>query len=331
MARATIPGVFPFSIPVKGGQPIQGMRLVGKKAGKTLVVTAGVHGDEYVGIQAVRELLRQLSPGELSGQVIFVPVVNAGGFFAGTYRVPEDGENLNRCFPGAKGETYTWNMASALEAALYPQADFLLDLHGGGIYETMEPLAFFPVDAGERVKSVARQAGNALSLTFLVQSFARDGLYSWAAQQGIPGLLVERGSGGTWTRDQVEACKENVLQLLDFLEIRPYGHRREAPREVEDAHYETAQTSGYWYPQKQPGDTFSQGELLGRVESGAGETLQATTAPFDGVVLYQTHILGVSKGMPLLAYGKLRAEGGFPARKQKGCYDREQKLQDADY
>ena len=56
-----------------------------------------------MGIQAVRELLAQLAPGELSGQVIFVPVVNAGGFFAGTYRVPEDGENLNRCFPGVKG------------------------------------------------------------------------------------------------------------------------------------------------------------------------------------------------------------------------------------
>lgn len=82
--------------------------------------------------------------------------------------------------------------------------------------------------------------------------------------------------------------------------------------------------SGYWYPEKQLGDTFSQGELLGRVE----RTLQAITAPFDGVVLYQTHILGVSQGMPLLAYGKLRAEGGFPARKQKGCYDRER--QDAD-
>ena len=58
---------------------------------------------------------------------------------------------------------------------------------------------------------------------------------------------------------------------------------------------------------KQPGDRFPQGELLGRVE----RTLQAITAPFDGVVLYQTHILGVSQGMPLLAYGKLRAEGGL--------------------
>ena len=195
MNKIQTPGRHPLSIPVKGGQPIEGVRLVGNQPGKTLVVTAGVHGDEYVGIQAVRELLAQLSPGELSGQVIFVPVVNAGGFFAGTYRVPEDGENLNRCFPGAKGETYTWNMASALEEALYPQADFLLDLHGGGIYETMEPLAFFPVDAGETVERISRQAGKALSLTFLVQSFAKDGLYSWAAQQGIPGLLVERGGG----------------------------------------------------------------------------------------------------------------------------------------
>ena len=62
----------------------------------------------------------------------------------------------------------------------------------------------------------------------------------------------------------------------------------------------------------------SRGELLGRVESGEGETLQAITAPFDGVVLYQTHILGVSQGMPLLAYGKLREEGGLSRQETEG-------------
>ena len=55
---------------------------------------------------------------------------------------------------------------------------------------------------------------------------------------------------------------------------------------MEDAHYETVQASGYWYPEKQPGDPFFQGELLGRVESGAGETLQAITALFDGANPY---------------------------------------------
>ena len=87
---------------------------------------------------------------------------------------------------------------------------------------------------------------------------------------------------------------------------------------MEDAHYETVQASGYWYPEKQPGDTFAQGELLGRVESGEGETLQAITAPFDGVVLYQTHILGVSHGMPLLAYGKLREEEWLSRQETEG-------------
>lgn len=77
-AVITIPGLYPFSIPVEGGNPIQGVRAVGNSAGKTLVVTAGVHGDEYVGIQAVRELLSLISPQELAGQVLFVPVVNAG-------------------------------------------------------------------------------------------------------------------------------------------------------------------------------------------------------------------------------------------------------------
>ncbi len=59
----------------------------------------------------------------------------------------------------------------------------------------------------------------------------------------------------------------------------------------------------------------------GRTSGPCGKDPAGHHRPFDGVVLYQTHILGVSQGMPLLAYGKLREEVGFPARKRKGCYD----------
>ena len=95
-------GKYPYLIQVEGGDPIEAVLIVGKAEGKTLVVTAGVHGDEYVGIQAVRELLEELQPEKLNGRVIFVPVVNREGFYNGTYLVPEDGENLNRCFPGSQ-------------------------------------------------------------------------------------------------------------------------------------------------------------------------------------------------------------------------------------
>lgn len=179
-------GQYPFEIPVGGGAGIPAVCVVGGRPGKTLVVTAGVHGDEYVAAEAVRTLLRVLRPESLTGQVIFVPVVNRGGFYAGTYLVPEDGENLNRCFPGDPAGSMTRRIAHALEQALYPQADFLLDLHSGSPYETMEPLVFFPVGAGEAVENAVRPAAQGLSLTYMVQSYARDGLYSWALRPAFP-------------------------------------------------------------------------------------------------------------------------------------------------
>ena len=42
-----------FSIEISGEFFCQGMEMTGKNPGKTLVVTAGVHGREYVGIQTL--------------------------------------------------------------------------------------------------------------------------------------------------------------------------------------------------------------------------------------------------------------------------------------
>ena len=130
---------------------------------KTLVVTAGVHGCEYVGIQAVQEILQELRPQELFGRVLLVPLVNAAGFYAGTDLVPADRNNLNRCFPGSAQGGVTQRMAYALEQVLYKEADFLLDLHGGGSGESMTPLVFFPVGAGKKIRKRGRRAASCLS------------------------------------------------------------------------------------------------------------------------------------------------------------------------
>ena len=297
-----------FQIKIEEGQPIDAIRIVGNTEGKRLVVTAGVHGDEYVGIQAIREILEELKPQKLAGQVIFVPVVNRDGFYEGTYLVPEDGENLNRCFPGSQKKSLAWRMAYALEQTLYPNADFLLDLHSGSSYESMEPLAFFPVDAGEMIESFTRSAVQKLSLSYMVQSYAKDGLYSWAAQCGIPAILIERGGKGTWSSEEVAACKENIYQIMNFLGIYPYSKQEKTPVEIQEAHYETAGTCGYWYCNKTPGASFTKDEMLGCLMNDEGQIRQEIRAPFDGVVLYHTNALGVKAGMPLIAYGKIRHE-----------------------
>ena len=89
-----------LEIPVSGTEPILAYRICGYRTGPKIVITAGVHGCEYVGIQTVRVLLERLNPEKLTGEVILVPLVNQEGFYEGAKQtVPADGKNLNRCFP----------------------------------------------------------------------------------------------------------------------------------------------------------------------------------------------------------------------------------------
>ena len=75
--------------------------ICGVKDGPTILITAGIHSAEYVGIQAAMELAKEFQPEELKGNVIIVPLVNVSGFEHRTMSlVYEDGKNLNRVFPG---------------------------------------------------------------------------------------------------------------------------------------------------------------------------------------------------------------------------------------
>lgn len=278
--------------------------------GKTLVITAGVHGAEYVGIQAVHEFIKNIHPEKLHGSIIAAPLINTSGFYHGAKQiVMEDGENLNRCFPGNKNGTFTRQMAFVLEKYLYPCANFLADLHGGDMNESMAPLVFFPVTAGKSVETCSRAAASILSVKYQVRSAAQNGLYSYAAQCGIPALLIERGGGGRWNRHEVSSCLRNIYELLDFLDILPLSDKNrqqeqvQPPVEICRTCYEEAPQCGFWYTSKCPGDTVSPGECLGQLFDAYGTLITKVTARFCGEVLYLTHTLGVKKGDSLIAYG----------------------------
>ena len=52
----------------------------GAKEGPTMFVSAGVHGDEVIGVEIVRRLLRVPSLNRLAGTLLVVPIVNSSGF-----------------------------------------------------------------------------------------------------------------------------------------------------------------------------------------------------------------------------------------------------------
>ena len=109
-----------------GGQKLPLTLICGAKEGPTMMISAGIHGAEYIGVQALSELSRELDPRELKGNVICIRVANPSAFRDYVrFFVPEDGKNLNRVFPGKKDGTLSERIASLRASTVISPPDIL--------------------------------------------------------------------------------------------------------------------------------------------------------------------------------------------------------------
>src|SRR3954452_23007149 len=88
-------------------------RLAGPLDGPHVLITGGVHGDEFEPMAAVRRLADALRGRELRGRVTLGPVVNEPAFRLGL-RSGDDGLDLARVCPGRPDGSITEQVAHAL-------------------------------------------------------------------------------------------------------------------------------------------------------------------------------------------------------------------------
>lgn len=106
--------------------------VINNGEGPTLLLTGGVHGDEYEAPVALIKLIRQLKTEELQGRLIIIPSLNLPAAMAGQRCSPIDGLNLNRVFPGKRDGTITEMIAHYVCEVLLPMTDVVFDIHSGG-------------------------------------------------------------------------------------------------------------------------------------------------------------------------------------------------------
>src|SRR5579875_3818987 len=191
------------------GTDVPVIRVTGTAPGPRLTVLAGIHGCEYAPMAAVREWSRQLAGRDLHGTVVAAPVVNMPAFRARSpFVVPEDGKNLNRCFPGDPAGTLAQRLAHAVFTELIEGSDAVVDAHAGDMVEALEPFCLY--DAGPAEAS-ARDLAAAYGLGYVIRQEpgpdrAVGGTTSSAAAEiGIPAIIAEAGGCGLVTREAVAA------------------------------------------------------------------------------------------------------------------------------
>lgn len=101
-------------------------------SGPTVLLTGGVHGDEYEGPIAIAKLARTLDPATVQGRVIMMPAVNMPAVMADTRLSPVDGRDINRCFPGNPRGTFSEMLAHFMDSVILPHVDISVDLHTAG-------------------------------------------------------------------------------------------------------------------------------------------------------------------------------------------------------
>ena len=276
--------------------------LCGERPGPTVLISAGIHNAEYVGIQAAIELSNELDVRELRGNVILLPLANRSGFENRTMsRVFEDGKNLNRVFPGDREGSAADRLAHMLFEVFIKNVDAFIDLHCGDGYEALVPYCYYLGDAP--AEETARRMVECVDVKYVVRSRCRTGgAYNLASVHGIPSVLIERGQLSLFCREEIEADKEDVRNILRVLGVLD-GEARRYPKTQLWEYTDDAPCSGCWYPEKQPGDSFRKGEKLGEIRDYFGKVLFCEIAPQDGVLLYQTASLNIIENGPMVSYG----------------------------
>ena len=286
--------------------------LHGEQPGKTVLITAGIHAEEYVGIQSALELSEMLKVQKIAGTVVIVKVVNRKAFeLRSGSDSHEDGKNLNRVFPGNKEGTWSERLAYAIENELLSIADYYIDLHSGDSYEQLTPYVYYAGAAAKEVVEQSREMAQQADVPYMVGSnVAMGGCYNYAASLGIPSILLERGQMGGWTKEESHSTRRDVRNILCHLGIYQgeKDYRNYYPLEVKNLCYQAANEQGLWYPCKKPGDMIQQGDMLGVIKDYEGKILEVCKAEYGGVILYQTGSLQVQESGSVIAYGRISRE-----------------------
>lgn len=223
----------------------------GLEAGPHLVITGGVHGDEFEPIVAIRELIRSFSESRCEdtrsrdedtgsrcedtgsrcedtgsspsatrlecGRLTLVPVVNVEAFERGS-RTAADGLDLARTCPGRAKGSWTHQVAREL-SRLIRNADYYIDLHSGGTNFTVMPLAGYMLHANPQVLDRQREMARAFGLPIVWGTSAelQGRSLSVARDAGVPAIYAEYLGGGTCSLAGVEAYREGCLRVMALL------------------------------------------------------------------------------------------------------------------
>ncbi len=269
--------------------------------GPVAVLTANLHGDECTGVAVVHRLRHLLPELIRCGVVHLYPSLNPGGLREGCRGVPGDDHDPNRLFPGdANGSMAERLVAAIWQDLLARKPELLIDLHTDAVravpYAILDRVCR---GLGRRGLDARCQELAAASGLTVLREYPRPRYLRYNLDRSLPGALVngpgipavtlEVGPRRAVDPVAVETALRAALGVLSLAGVvsapapahpsRVSGgpwRRESGPRSSQ---------AGVLEVLVEPGRLFPAGELLARVRSLDGRTIQELSAAEPGFVV----------------------------------------------
>lgn len=271
-----------------------------KEAGPTLLLMAGMHGDEINGVEIVRRIISRKFHIPTKGTIICIPILNIYGFLHFSRQVP-DGKDVNRSFPGSKTGSLASQIAYYLRTQILPIIDYGLDFHTGGArinnYPQIRAMLSNPQN---------RELADAFASPYIINSTFRDKSFRKEASKLNKSILVyEGGESLRLRKNAVDEGVDGALRVMKYL-----GMRLEAPdlnhqpRIITESSWIRSKSSGLYHSFLRPGDKVTKGQTIGLVTAPFGELERPVKSTLSG------HIIAINNN-PVINRGDALVHIGF--------------------
>jgi hypothetical protein len=265
----------------------------GRRPGPVIFVSAAVHGDEVIGVEIARRLLRTPLIDRLRGTLLVVPIVNSFGFLNRSRYLP-DRRDLNRSFPGSASGSLAARLAYLFLETVVSRCELGIDLHSAAIHRSNLPQIRISPDS-PHLMPLADAFGAPVMLT----SPEREGsLRAAAGKRGVDMLLYEAGEGLRFDELGIRAGVTGILRVMHakgMLPAKGIGRSR-GTMVCKSSAWVRAPAGGILRAFKGGGDVVARGDVIGVVSDPFGEKDVEVTASADGVVIGRAVLPVVNEG-----------------------------------
>jgi predicted deacylase len=249
--------------------------------GPTVLLSAGMHGEETNGIETIRQLIKRDDIKKpLCGTIIAIPVFNVVSFIFNQRDLP-DGRDLNRCFPGTKAGSLGSRVAHDIMHNILPVIDFGVDFHTGGAKINNYPQLRCVFDEPKNI-----ELAQLFAPPFIINAPYREGSFrSEAAKQGKSILVFEAGESLRFNNTAIDEGLNGCLRLLHNLNMINVKLPQTHTIIIGKDKWLRAQEAGLFRTHKKFGSFFEKHEVIGTINDPYNKSEIKLIAPDNGFII----------------------------------------------